>query len=188
MYIVQEAMSQSRSPLFRRAGLAANREGEPEVATPQETSVEIDALDTPCLLIDLGKLGANIRRMADLASSAGVRLRPHAKTHKLIQVAQQQLAAGCDGLTVAKLGEAELLADHGIDDLFVAYPLWGVGKWDRLCRLAERADIRVGADYTRCSKGFRRPPSHAGSRFRSASSSTPASAAAACRAPTRRRC
>jgi D-serine deaminase-like pyridoxal phosphate-dependent protein len=146
MYIVQETMSQSRSPRSKRAGLAAGRDGAPPVATPQDPSIAIEALDTPCLLVDLDRLGANIRRMAELASSAGVRLRPHAKTHKLIQVAKQQLAAGCDGLTVAKLGEAELLAEHGIDDLFVAYPLWGAGKWERLCALAERAEVRVGAD------------------------------------------
>jgi D-serine deaminase-like pyridoxal phosphate-dependent protein len=130
MYIVQETMPQSQAPASDRAGLAIGPE----------------APDTPCLLLDLDRLDANIRRMAALATAAGVRLRPHAKTHKLVEVARRQLAAGCDGLTVAKLGEAELLAGHGVDDLLIAYPLWGPRKWERLCRLAESAEVRVAAD------------------------------------------
>ncbi len=117
-----------------------------EFAVPGPTAVGTDALDTPCLLLDVEKLDANIRRMAELASAAGVALRPHAKTHKLIEVAHRQLAAGCHGLTVAKLGEAELLADHGVRDLLIAYPVWGAGKWKRLCALAASADVRVAAD------------------------------------------
>lgn len=108
--------------------------------------IGVEAVDTPCLVLDLDRLDANIRRMAELVAAAGVALRPHAKTHKLIQVARRQLAASAAGLTVAKLGEAELLAEHGIDDLLIAYPVWGAGKWERLCRLARRAEVRVGAD------------------------------------------
>ncbi|HVC80714.1 MAG TPA: alanine racemase, partial [Chloroflexota bacterium] len=96
-------------------------------------------LDTPFLLIDLDRLEANITRMAAIARANGVALRPHAKTHKLPPIAHRQLAAGSPGLTVAKLGEAEVFADHGIEDFFIAYPLWGEIKWERLCRLAERA-------------------------------------------------
>lgn len=113
---------------------------------PQETGVDTDALDTPCLLLDLDRLDANIGRMAELVAAAGVALRPHAKTHKLVEVAQRQIAAGADGLTVAKLGEAELLAGHGILDVLIAYPVWGARKWERLSRLAESAEIRVAAD------------------------------------------
>jgi D-serine deaminase-like pyridoxal phosphate-dependent protein len=116
------------------------------LAPSRETDLEKDALDTPQVLVDLDLLDANIRRMADLVAGTGARLRPHAKTHKLLQVAQRQLAAGCDGLTVAKLGEAELFVDHGIDDVLIAYPLWGARKWERLCALAERAEVRVAAD------------------------------------------
>src|SRR3982074_876686 len=97
----------------------------------RETDLQKRALDTPQVLIDLDLLDANIRRMADLVSLAGFRRRPHAKTHKLLQVAERQLAAGCDGLTVAKLGEAELFVDHAIDDVLIAYPLWGASKWER---------------------------------------------------------
>jgi D-serine deaminase-like pyridoxal phosphate-dependent protein len=111
-----------------------------------EIGAEKSQLDTPRLVLDLDRLDRNIERMARLADDAGVALRPHAKTHKLLPVAERQLAAGCQGLTVAKLGEAELFAAHGIRDLFIAYPVWGARKWERLCRLASSADVRVGAD------------------------------------------
>jgi D-serine deaminase-like pyridoxal phosphate-dependent protein len=136
MYIVQVTMPQFQAPGTKRARLTEQH----------ETGVGLEALDTPCLVLDLDRLDTNIRRMAELAAAAAVRLRPHAKTHKLVEVARRQLAAGCDGLTVAKLGEAELLAEHGVDDLLVAYPVWGERKWERLCRLAEAAEVRVAAD------------------------------------------
>lgn len=136
MYIVQQVMPQSQA-------LSSDQESADH---RQETGVGQRELDTPCLVLDLDRLEGNIQRMAQLVAGAGVRLRPHAKTHKLVQVAERQLAAGAAGLTVAKLGEAELFADHGIRDLFIAYPLWGAEKWERLCRLAERAQVGVGAD------------------------------------------
>jgi D-serine deaminase-like pyridoxal phosphate-dependent protein len=111
-----------------------------------EIGAEKSQLDTPRLVVDLDRLDRNIERMARLAADAGVALRPHAKTHKLLAVAERQLAAGCQGLTVAKLGEAELFAANGMRDLFIAYPVWGARKWERLCQLAVTADIRVGAD------------------------------------------
>jgi len=111
-----------------------------------EVGAESDRLETPRLLLDVDRLDGNIERMAALAGEADVALRPHAKTHKLLEVADRQLAAGAAGLTVAKLGEAELFARHGIGDLFVAYPVWGADKWRRLCDVAAEATIRVGAD------------------------------------------
>lgn len=108
--------------------------------------VGTDELDTPCLLIDVDRLEHNVQAMAAVTAAADVRLRPHAKTHKLIEVAQRQLASGCAGLTVAKLGEAELFAEHGVTDLLIAFPLWGQAKWERLCSLAAQARVRVAAD------------------------------------------
>jgi D-serine deaminase-like pyridoxal phosphate-dependent protein len=121
-----------------------------------EVGVGSDRLDTPRLLLDADRLDRNIERMAQLAAGAGVALRPHAKTHKLLPVADRQMAAGCTGLTVAKLGEAELFARHGIGDLFVAYPVWGEEKWRRLCDLAAAATIRVGADSREVFEGVAR--------------------------------
>lgn len=103
-------------------------------------------LDTPAVLVDLDRLDANIARMAAIAREAGVALRPHAKSHKLPEIAARQLEAGATGLTVAKLGEAEVFVDHGITDLLLAYPLWSEEKWRRLCELSTRARIAVAAD------------------------------------------
>ncbi|MGZ4436620.1 MAG: alanine racemase [Nocardioides sp.] len=81
-------------------------------------------LPTPCLVVDLDRLDANVLAMAARARDLGVALRPHAKTHKSVEIARLQLAAGAQGLTVATVGEAEVFAAAGVDDLFVAYPLW----------------------------------------------------------------
>ncbi|PWJ53859.1 D-serine deaminase, pyridoxal phosphate-dependent [Quadrisphaera granulorum] len=74
-------------------------------------------------------------------------MRPHAKTHKCLQLAQRQLAAGAVGLTVATVSEAEIFAAAGFDDLFIAYPLWAsASRGRRLRAVAERASLRVGVD------------------------------------------
>ncbi len=103
-------------------------------------------LSTPAVLVDLDVLERNIARMADRARAAGVRLRPHAKTHKVVEIARMQLRAGAAGLSVAKTSEAEVFVAAGVDDLFVAYPVVGPDKARRLLALAERARIAVGVD------------------------------------------
>jgi D-serine deaminase-like pyridoxal phosphate-dependent protein len=103
-------------------------------------------LDTPALLVDLDVLERNVREMAEVASAAGVKLRPHTKTHKCPEIARMQVEAGATGITVAKLGEAEVMADAGFDDILVAYPIWGRAKLDRLRALTERAAVRVSLD------------------------------------------
>lgn len=103
-------------------------------------------LDTPSLLVDLTRLEANIARFADLSRTSGKALRPHAKTHKSPDIAHMQLKQGAIGLTVAKLGEAEVFADAGITDLFVANEIYGEAKTGRLLRLLERAEVKVGVD------------------------------------------
>jgi D-serine deaminase-like pyridoxal phosphate-dependent protein len=104
-------------------------------------------LDTPALVVDEARLEANLARTADTMRRAGVALRPHAKTHKSVEVARRQRAHGAAGLTVATLGEADVFADAGVDDLFVAYPLYAsAAKAPRLRALAERVALRVGVD------------------------------------------
>jgi D-serine deaminase-like pyridoxal phosphate-dependent protein len=76
----------------------------------------------------------------------GLALRPHVKTHKLPRIARLQLDAGARGLTCQKLGEAELMADAGFDDILITFPLIGTGKAERLAELAARANVTVGAD------------------------------------------
>src|SRR6187551_2065054 len=81
------------------------------------------SLDTPSVLVDLARLEQNIAEMAAMAREAGVALRPHIKTHKTPQIARMQLDAGAIGLTCAKIGEAETLADAGFADFFLCYPI-----------------------------------------------------------------
>lgn len=116
----------------------------------------IDDLDTPSIVADLDCMERNIAHMALIAREAGVDLRPHAKTHKIPQIGLRQMAAGSPGLAVAKLGEAEVMVDGGITDIFIAYPLWGDAKWERLCRLARRAHVRVAADSHEVLEGISR--------------------------------
>jgi D-serine deaminase-like pyridoxal phosphate-dependent protein len=111
-------------------------------------------LDTPSLLFDLDALEANIADMAGVAREAGVRLRPHTKTHKSPAIARMQLDAGAAGITVAKLGEAEVMADAGIDDILVAYPLVGAAKLARLRALLERAEVRTTTDSVEVAEGL----------------------------------
>ncbi|HET8626456.1 MAG TPA: alanine racemase, partial [Thermomicrobiales bacterium] len=103
-------------------------------------------LDTPSVLVDLDKLERNIVEMAEVARRAGVALRPHIKTHKTPQIARMQLEAGASGVTCAKLGEAEILADAGIRDIFVCYPLVTELKVRRLAGLARRATMSTIVD------------------------------------------
>lgn len=113
-------------------------------------------LDTPVLLVDVAVLERNVAEMAEVAREAGVRLRPHTKTHKSPEIARLQLEAGASGITVAKLGEAEVMVDAGLDDVMVAYPLVGDVKLARLRALLERADIRTTTDSVEVAEGLGR--------------------------------
>jgi D-serine deaminase-like pyridoxal phosphate-dependent protein len=106
----------------------------------------LDELDTPSVIVDLDVLERNISRMADRARAAGVRLRPHAKTHKVPELGRLQLAAGATGISLAKTGEAEVFAEAGFDDIFLAYPIVGAGKGRRLLALSDRLRLAVGVD------------------------------------------
>ena len=94
-----------------------------------------EGLVTPALVVDADVLDRNIARMAEAARTGGFALRPHAKSHKCAEIAERQLRAGARGLSVATLSEAEAFA-AGVDDLFVAYPLWpDEGRARRLHRV-----------------------------------------------------
>ncbi|MEV0147145.1 MULTISPECIES: alanine racemase [unclassified Nonomuraea] len=113
-------------------------------------------IDTPALVMDLDVVRANVREMAKAAASNGVRLRPHIKTHKMPELARMQLDAGAIGITCAKLGEAEVMADAGIDDILLAFPVWGEPKLRRLAALRERARVRVSLDSPEVAEGLGR--------------------------------
>jgi D-serine deaminase-like pyridoxal phosphate-dependent protein len=119
-------------------------------------SDRIDQIDTPALLFDLDQVERNVAAMADVAREAGVALRPHVKTHKSPEISRMQAEAGARGLTVAKLGEAEVMADAGFDDLLIAYPIVGEIKLGRLAGLLARAEIRVSLDTLEVAEGLGR--------------------------------
>ncbi len=122
-------------------------------------------IDTPAVVVDRALLEGNVARLQGVLDAGGVALRPHAKTHKSVRVARLQLDAGARGLTVGTLGEAEVFAAAGIDDLFVAYPIWADGaKAGRLRALHDAVELRVGADsvagverLAAAARGARRP-------------------------------
>jgi D-serine deaminase-like pyridoxal phosphate-dependent protein len=105
-------------------------------------------VDTPALLVDIDRLDANIRRYAEAAARAGVRLRPHIKTHKTLEITEKQLQAGAGGITTAKLSEAEVFIEAGVNDIFVAYPIIGREKAQRAAHLAQQAHLIVGVEST----------------------------------------
>jgi D-serine deaminase-like pyridoxal phosphate-dependent protein len=108
--------------------------------------MKLEDLETPTVVVDLDVLEANIRRMAERARETGVRLRPHAKTHKVPELGRLQLAAGAAGISLAKVGEAEVFVAAGFEDVFLAYPVVGAEKARRLLALSDRARLAVGAD------------------------------------------
>ncbi len=106
--------------------------------------MSFDELSTPSVLVDRGRLDANIRGLQTACDAAGIELRPHIKTHKMVAVARRQLAAGARGLTCAKLGEAEAILPSGVRSLFVAHSLVDPHQAPRLAALADKlADLRL---------------------------------------------
>ncbi len=96
-------------------------------------------LNTPALIIDADALERNIAKMAAFAKTAGLTLRPHAKTHKSAAIAKLQRAAGAVGVCCAKLGEAEALTDAGVEGILITSPVVGAPAVQRLAALAGRA-------------------------------------------------
>ncbi|MDF0601667.1 alanine racemase [Psychromarinibacter sp. C21-152] len=103
-------------------------------------------LETPIPVVDLARVEANLRRMQDYCDAHGLKLRPHIKTHKIVELARRQMALGAVGLTCQKLTEAEVMLERGCDDILISYPMIGAEKARRLAALAPRARITVAAD------------------------------------------
>ncbi|CAA9377408.1 MAG: METAL-ACTIVATED PYRIDOXAL ENZYME [uncultured Nocardioides sp.] len=117
-------------------------------------------MPTPRLVVERAVLDANIRRTADWARRLGLDLRPHVKTHKSVDLARLQLEAGAVGITVATVGEAEVFAAAGFDDVFIAYPLWiDDDRAERLRRLAGTTRrLAVGVDSVASAERLSRLP------------------------------
>ncbi len=116
--------------------------------------MKIQDLDTPVVLIDIDRVEANLKRAQDYADTHGVKLRPHIKTHKLPQFAKRQMELGAIGITCQKIGEAEVMADAGITDIFLPYNILGEPKLKRLLALAKRTSIKVTADSATTIDGY----------------------------------
>ena len=109
----------------------------------------VESIATPALVVDAARVHRNIERLAAYAASHGIAVRPHCKTHKSVEVARLQLAAGVGGLTVAKVGEAEALVaafDREHPDILVAYPVVDAARAQRLAVRARESTMRVAID------------------------------------------
>lgn len=107
----------------------------------------VERIDTPAPIILADVMQDNIDRMQALADRQGLDVRPHVKTHKCVEIGRRQLKAGAVGITAGNVGEAEVFAKAGFNDIFIAYPLWAAGtKGPRIRKLAETTRLRVGAD------------------------------------------
>ncbi|HUJ02523.1 MAG TPA: DSD1 family PLP-dependent enzyme [Rhizomicrobium sp.] len=110
-------------------------------------------LQTPALVVDLDALEKNIAAMAAHAKAKNIALRPHAKTHKCAEIARRQIAAGAAGICVAKLGEAEAMADAGIDSILITSPVVSDGGIARLMALnARMGELMVVCDNDEVAK------------------------------------
>lgn len=105
-----------------------------------------DEVDTPALLIDLDAFEANLHTMAAKVAAAGVKLRPHAKTHKSAVIAHLQMARGAVGNCVQKVGEAEALAWGGVANILVSNEIVGVSKLARFAALSSLAQMAICVD------------------------------------------
>src|SRR5918999_366987 len=107
----------------------------------------VEQVDTPAPIVLLDVMQRNIDRMQAFAAEHDVAVRPHVKTHKCVEVGRLQVEAGAAGITAGNVGEAEVFAAAGFDDIFLAYPVWPSGtKGDRIRRLAQTTRLRVGVD------------------------------------------
>ncbi|MCB8881014.1 D-TA family PLP-dependent enzyme [Acidisoma cellulosilytica] len=107
---------------------------------------DLASLDTPVPVIDLDIVERNLVRMQNYANAHGIALRPHIKTHKLPAFAKRAVELGAVGITCQKLGEAEVMAAAGLDDILISYPLVGAAKARRLVALTALATMRVAID------------------------------------------
>ena len=113
---------------------------------PAAPGMPMGEIDTPALIVDLDAFERNLRTMADFVAKAGVKLRPHAKTHKSPIIGLKQMALGAVGLCCQKVSEAEAMVEGGISDVYVSNEVIGARKLDRLAAMAHQARVMVAVD------------------------------------------
>ena len=112
----------------------------------------LEQLETPCIVINMEKTKENIWKMQREADEYGCKLRPHIKTHKMPLFAKMQMEAGAAGITCAKISEAEVMAEGGADDIFLAYPQVGKMKIKRAIALAQKVKrLILAVDSLECA-------------------------------------
>lgn len=109
--------------------------------------MEIQQIPTPALLVDLDAMESNLRLMADFFAGKSAKLRPHFKNHKAPMLAWKQLRTGAIGMTCATIREAEILVEHGVDNILIANEITGEWKADRFAALSRNASLLVGVDH-----------------------------------------
>ena len=130
--------------------------------------MRIGAIDTPALWIDLDVLEKNISTLQQRCDRLEIDLRVHTKTHKTPEIARMQIGAGAKGICCQKLGEAEVMVDAGLEDVFILYNIIGPAKLERLTRLVKsgRAAIAVAADSVPVAEGLSRQAARDGCTIR----------------------
>ena len=125
--------------------------------------MQLDDLDTPALVVDLDRMENNMKRMVEFTKDCGVELRPHAKTHKVPEIAKMQIRAGSRGVCLQKTGEVEVFADNGIDDIFMTNEVVAPQKIERLARVAQKIHLGVAVDDMEVAKSMGRIFKNSGS-------------------------
>jgi D-serine deaminase-like pyridoxal phosphate-dependent protein len=125
--------------------------------------MKLEELETPAVIVDLDTMESNLRTVAGYVKQHGLGLRPHTKTHKIPEIARMQIESGCRGLTVAKVGEAEVMTSAGLDDILVAYPIFGAAKLARLAEMARGKKITVAVDSVITAEAISQAAKQAGS-------------------------
>lgn len=113
---------------------------------PAQPGMPLADVDTPALIVDLDAFERNLAKMAGFVSKAGIKLRPHAKTHKSPIIGLKQMALGAVGLCCQKVSEAEVMVQGGIPDVYVSNEVVGARKLERLAGLARQARVMVAVD------------------------------------------
>lgn len=123
--------------------------------------MKLSQLRTPCVLVDTARVERNLERLQSSVNSRGLRLRPHAKTHKSVELARRQIAGGAIGICCAKLGEAEVFAAAGIEDIRLPYPLNPVNA-ERVIELLDQTRLSFIVDHMAVAQGWSEAMDRAG--------------------------
>jgi D-serine deaminase-like pyridoxal phosphate-dependent protein len=124
--------------------------------------MRVEDIDTPAPVVDLDRVERNLKRAAGYFADKKIALRPHIKTHKIVEFARRQVELGAAGITCQKLGEAEVMADGGVTDILMTFPILGRSKLERLVALAKRVRMSAVTDSAEVADGIAQAAAAAG--------------------------